>query len=186
MQRITTYVFWFLLALPGIWLVTQQYVLHQKTALLTWSGLISCWLLIATMMVTPLQYLFGRLPWLKEHRRHLGVASFAYATLHLVDWLLGINIGALIRSFYRVEILTGWIGFFIMIPLAITSNDLSVRAMGRSWKPLQRWVYLAAVMSFVHWIMTTGNRVEAVLYCVPLAVLSIWRILRYQSRLRGA
>lgn len=188
MRRITDNILllWVLLALPGVALFVGRFVLHVPTPYVHWTGLISCWLLIVTMMITPLQQAFGPLPWLRKRRRYFGVASFGYAALHLMVWMVNLNIGKFLRSFTRIELLTGWISLALMLALAVTSNEASVRGMGPGWKRLQRWVYPAAILAFVHWLMTTADRVEAILYCVPLIVLSVWRFARYRSRIRGA
>ncbi len=187
MRRITDniYLLWALLSLPAIWLIIARFVLHVPTPYVHWTGLISCWLLIVTMMITPLQFVFGPLPWLRKRRRYFGVASFGYAALHLLVWMVNLNIGKFLRSFTRIELLTGWISLFLMVALAVTSNEMAVRGMGTGWKRLQRWIYPAAILAFVHWLMTTGNRVEAILYCAPLIALSVWRVARYRSRLSG-
>lgn len=185
MRRITdnTYLLWLVLSLPAVWFLAERFVLHGKVPYVPWTGILSCWLLIVAMLVTPLQLLFGPLPWLRKRRRYLGVASFGYALLHFVFWLVNVNMGNFLRSFVRVEILVGWISFFLMIALALTSNDQSVRTLGPRWKTLQRWVYPAAVLAFVHWLMTTDHVLDPVLYSAPLIVLSVWRVLRYRSRL---
>lgn len=180
----STYGFWALLAVPAVYLLAQKLVLHGKVAFVPLSGEISCWLLIVTMAVTPLMMLFGPLPWLKARRRSLGVASFGYAVLHLLFWLGGANFGALVRSFTRVEILTGWIAMAFMVFLAVTSNDKSVRGLGTRWKSLQRWVYAVAILSLVHWMMTADNLGAVAMYTVPLMALSAWRVLRYRNRIR--
>lgn len=188
MRRITDniYLFWAVLTLPAIWFLAEWFFLHGKVPYVPWTGILSGWLIIVTMMVTPLQQLFGPLPWLKQRRRHLGVASFGYGLLHLLFWLVNANMGDLIRSFIRIEILTGWISFFILIALTVTSNDSSVRSLGTGWKRLQRWVYPAAVLGYIHWLMTTDHVADAVLYAAPLIALTVWRVFRYRSRLRGA
>lgn len=178
---------WVVLALPAVWFVLARIGLWPgKVAFVPWTGILSCWLLIVTMAVTPLQMLFGPLPWLRKRRRYFGVASFGYAVLHLLFWLVNANMGALIRSFKRPEILTGWIAFAIMAALALTSNDQSVRRMGPGWKRLQRWVYPAAVLTFVHWIMTTDHLLDAILYCTPLILLEAWRLMHNRMRMGGA
>ena len=177
-----TYVFWALLATPAVYLLTQRFVLHGKVPFVPLSGDIAGWLLIVTMSVTPLMMMFGPLPWLKARRRNLGVASFGYALLHLVIWLGGANVGSLLRSFVRVEILAGWIAFALMVLLAVTSNEKSVRKLGVRWKTLQRWVYAAAILSLVHWVMTTDNLSAVAIYTAPLVALSVWRIWRHRQR----
>lgn len=185
MRRVlgNTYLLWAVLTLPAIWFVAERFVLHGKVAFVPWTGILSGWLMIVTLMVTPLQQLFGPLPWLKKHRRHLGVASFGYAFLHFFFWLINENLRAFIRSFLHFDILVGWIAFFIMIALALTSNDASVAKMGTGWKRLQRWIYPAAVLTYIHWLMTTDHVVDAVLYAAPLIALTIWRVLRHRNRL---
>lgn len=177
--------FWLLLSLPGLWLLVQRLVLGGKAPFVPLSGEIAAWLLIATLMVTPLKLIFGPLPWMQKRRRHLGVASFGYSLLHLFFWLLNANIGVLLRSFVRIEILTGWIAFAVMVLLALTSNDAAVRAMGTGLKRLQKWVYAAAILTLLHWVMTSKNLTEIVIWCAPLAALSAWRMLRWQRRARN-
>lgn len=179
------YLFWALLAVPAVYMLAQRLVLHGKVAFVPLSGEIAAYLLIATMMVTPLMLLIGPLPWLKARRRYLGVASFLYTALHLLFWLVNANMGALLRSFVRIEILTGWVAMAVMVALAVTSTDSAVRKLGPRWKALQRWVYPAAVLTFVHWVMTTHNPQEAVILSAPLILLSVWRIVRYRRRISG-
>jgi methionine sulfoxide reductase heme-binding subunit len=174
------------LALPAIWLLTERFILHGKVAYVLWAGDFAAWFLILTLMVTPVQCVTGPLPWLARRRRYLGLASFGYAALHFFFWLAGTSLDSFLRSFLRVEILTGWIAFFIMIALAVTSNDRSVGRMGTSWKRRQRWVYPAAVLTYIHWLMTTDHVVDAVLYAAPLIALTVWRVLRHRSRLHRA
>lgn len=180
------YVLWGLLALPAVWLIVGKFGFDARIAYLYWTGVLSCWLLVVTMMVTPLQMLFGPLPWLRRRRRYLGVASFGYAALHLGVWLIGVTRGELIRSFFRTEILTGWIAMAVFVALAATSFDRAVRMLGPRWKTLQRWVYPAAVLTLIHWVMTADSMTNAALSSLPLAVLSIWRVMRNRGRIRSA
>lgn len=181
------YLLWTLLALPAVWFIVARLGLWPgKVAFVPWTGLVSCWLLILTMAITPLQMIVGPLPWLRRSRRYFGVASFGYALLHTLFWLVNANWGGLVRSFARVEILTGWIALPIMFLLAATSFDLAVRKLGPNWKSLQRWVYPMAVLTLIHWAMTTQYLMDVVIYCGPLVLLEIWRVVRYRSRVRGA
>lgn len=187
MRRIADniYLLWFLLALPAIAAIFGRFVLHVTMPYVPWTGIFACWILILTLMITPLQMVFGPLPWLRQRRRYFGVASFGYSALHLLVWMVNLNLGKFLRSFVRPELLTGWISFFLMVALTVTSNDASVRTMGPGWKRLQRWVYPAAVLAYIHWLQTTGHIMDPILYAAPLILLSIWRVLRYRSRLKG-
>ena len=113
--------------------------IHQ---LLHPSGEFSARFMIITMMITPLAMWLKswRGPrWLMKRRRYLGVAALGYALLHAVLYLLDKGIVAIssgkISKFY---IWTGWLAFFIFVPLAITSTDGWVRHLGPKWKSLQR------------------------------------------------
>lgn len=179
------YLLWAVMALPALWFMVERFVLHGRVAYVPWTGILSCWLLILAMAVTPLQLLFGPLPWLKKRRRYFGVASFGYAALHLGFWALNVNLGGFLKSFIRMEILTGWIAMAIMAVLAATSFDGAVDRMGPLWKRVQRWIYPMAVLTLLHWIMTDleGWR-QIVAYCLPLVLLEAWRMIRYRRRMR--
>jgi methionine sulfoxide reductase heme-binding subunit len=175
------YVLWLVLAVPAMLMVVKGLFIGGKFPYLYWTGIIACWLIILTMSITPLSQAMGPLPWLKARRRYFGVASFAYVCLHLASWLANASVGQFLRSFIRPEVITGWIAFAIMVPLALTSNDASVRRMGPGWKSLQRWIYPAATLALVHWFTTTDFKPE-VLVSVPLMLLSVHRLTRYRGR----
>ncbi|MCY1126671.1 ferric reductase-like transmembrane domain-containing protein [Frigidibacter sp. RF13] len=179
------YLFWALLALPGLWLTYERFVTDAKHAYVPLSGEIAAVLLFVTLMVTPLMLLLGPLPWLKARRRNLGVASFLYTLLHLLFWVVNANLAGIARSFTRPEIATGWVAGAIMLALAWTSTDAAVRRMGPGWKRLQRWVYPAAILTFIHWA-TTDGLAPALLWSLPLILLSVWRIIRARRRYGGA
>lgn len=176
------FLFWGLLTLPAVYLLVRAAMVGKSYPLLEWTGDVSVWLLIATMMVTPLQMAFGALPWLRVRRRHLGVASFAYGALHLAVWLAHANPTSFLRSFVRPEILPGWIGLIIMAALAAISTDRAVRRLGPRWKAIQRWVYLAALLSLGHWIFTSHDYLAIALYCGPILAFSGWRLARRAAR----
>lgn len=182
------YLLWFLFAIPALilfavsfWYVFVEHDIKafKRLPTLRWSGIASCVFLILAMLATPLALATkGRFRWLRVNRRYLGVASFGYAALHLAYWLIWTNPQAFLRSFIRPEVISGWIAFFIMAALAWTSTDKAVRRMGPQWKALQRWVYPAAILTFLHWIMTaetTQRYLETVLLSAPLILLSVWR-----------
>lgn len=139
--------------------------------------------MIIAMMATPLKMALPgwRGPrWLVRNRRYFGVAAFAYALAHTTFYLVDVGIAGAVDEATKLAIWTGWIAFLVFIPLAITSNDKSVRAMGPAWKRLQRWVYGAAVLTLVHWaaLHDWGGIGPALVHFGPLAVLSVWRLSR--------
>lgn len=174
---------WGLLAVPAI-----SMVLSYLTDPDIWvadlvhpSGEWSARLIILALMITPLSMLFrGRhwVQWLVRRRRAFGVAGFAYALLHLIFYILDMEtLQNVVAEIGALGIWTGWTAFFLFLPLAVTSNDASMRALKAGWKRLQRLAYPAAVLTLVHWMFVHDNVSAAVLNFAPLAALETWRIL---------
>jgi sulfoxide reductase heme-binding subunit YedZ len=72
------------------------------------------------------------------------------------------------------------------VPLAVTSNDYWVRRLRKSWKPLQRLVYPAAVLTLLHWIFVHNELGPALAHFVPLIGLEAYRVWRAVNRRRPA
>jgi len=105
------------------------------------------------------------------------VAAFCYAALHTILYIIDLrSISLILDEFWLVGIWTGWLAFAIFIPLAATSNQSMVRRLKSKWKPLQRWVYVAAVLTLAHWIFVQNAIGPALVHFVPLALLEIYRI----------
>jgi sulfoxide reductase heme-binding subunit YedZ len=176
------YLFWLILAIPALYIIWGR-LTGAKMPYLYWTGLISCILLALTLAITPVMLILRRpLPWLKKRRRYLGVASFGYAALHTLLWLVNANWGKLIGSFTRVDLVAGWAATGIMVLLAITSFDRAVDSLGPRWKQLQRWVYPAAALTLAHWLLTGDNPRTALMWSLPVIALEAWRVLRYRRR----
>ncbi|UWR09982.1 sulfite oxidase heme-binding subunit YedZ [Sulfitobacter mediterraneus] len=154
------------------------------------SGETSARLLIVLMMATPLAMLLKgwRGPqWLKRNRRYLGVASFGYALLHTIFYLLDkASLSTVVDELPRLYIWTGWVAFLIFVPLALTSMDYFVRKMGKWWKWLQRWTYAAAVLTLVHWaaLHDWKGAAPALVHFGPLIALEAYRVWYWYLRPR--
>ena len=181
---------WLLLALPAAVTIVRYStgatfygeVVHS-------TGQLSAQLLILTMAVTPLRLMFGRrgwIRWLIQRRRYFGVASFGYAALHTVVYLIRTGaFGDILADAAEPGLLTGWIALAIFVPLAVTSNDASVRRLRRLWKRLHRWVYAAAVLIFAHWVLTAFDPVPGLIHLAVLTALEairLWKTARSRRR----
>ncbi len=179
--------FWLILALPSIPMTLALSQGSDPEGLLHPSGEFSARLMIIAMMLTPLLLLCrnmnwktGWVLWLLKRRRALGVAAFCYALLHTLLYILDMwSLQDMLAELPTPGIWTGWLAFAIFIPLALTSNSISVAALGNRWKVLQRGVYLAALFTLVHWIFVHNNPGPALVHFVPLAVLEIYRIVQF-------
>ena len=140
------------------------------------------------MMITPLAMLLKgwRGPrWLMKRRRYLGVAAFGHALLHTILYLIDKGTAAFSGGeISKLYIWTGWLAFFIFVPLAITSSDAWVRRLRPKWKSLQRWIYAAAVLTLLHWaaLHDWGGVGPAPVHFMPLALLETCRVWSDQKR----
>ncbi|MGB0866246.1 MAG: ferric reductase-like transmembrane domain-containing protein [Granulosicoccaceae bacterium] len=175
--------FWGALAAPWFWIVwlwlsgdsTVHYLLHP-------SGKYSTRLFIVALAATPLRMLFPRSSWtrwLVQSRRHIGVAALAYALLHTVLYLIDEGVlWDIVAGVSKPSYLFGWLALAILLALGVTSNDTSVKSLGKRWKPLQRWVYVGAVLTFLHWVLLDFNVLMGVLHFAPLVLLQAYRLWR--------
>jgi len=194
-SRLNPYWIWALFALPGAVFSYQALTSTDPRIIQTLvhpSGEFSARFLIVTMMVTPLAMLFkgwGFTRWLRKNRRYLGVAAFGYALLHTLLYLIDkASLEVVITELPRFYIWTGWIAFAIFVPLAVTSTDYFVRALGPNWKSLQRWTYAAAVLTLLHWasLHDWESPTAALVQFAPLAALEAYRVWYWYLRPRPA
>lgn len=181
---------WLALALPALWIGWQWIATPESYGFghaIKDSGDWAAWLLLLTLAVTPLRLAFRRARWtlwLMKRRRDLGVSSFAYAAIHTAIYLVDkASLAVILEQAAGADLLTGWLALAIFLPLAITSNDRSMRAMKRGWKRLHRLVHPAAVLVFVHWALTAFDPVTAYVHIGILAAIEIagWTLKRRPS-----
>jgi sulfoxide reductase heme-binding subunit YedZ len=138
-----------------------------------------------TLTITPLRELTG-LAAVARFRRMLGVFTFFYASLHLLayGWLdMGLAPGDIVDDIIkRPFILMGFTAWALMLPLAATSFNKAIKALGaKRWQALHKAVYAAAVIALLHFIwMRAGKQdfAEPAVYGALLAVLLGWRAVR--------
>lgn len=138
-----------------------------------------------TLLITPLRDVAG-LPGLLRFRRALGVTAFVYAALHFLAyaWLdKSLLVADIVADvFKRNFILVGMVALLLMLPLALTSFNAAIRAIGgRRWQMLHKLAYVVALLGLLHfyWKMSAKNDVaEVMVYAVLLAVLLGWRVMR--------
>lgn len=178
-------VFWALLAIPVV-LILLSLTRGQAEMMdvIAPSGEWSARFMIAAMMIGPLADLVGPGPvtrWLIARRRALGVAAFSYAAAHSIVYI--IDMGAFQDILNEVPlpgIWTGWAALALMLPLALSSNDASMRTLKAGWKKLQRLVYPAAVLTLFHWALVHNSATESILYFTPLLLLHLARITNFK------
>ena len=140
-------------------------------------GELALQLLIATLAIRPIREWTGVN--LLKQRRALGVITFFYVALHLSVWLF-LDVQFLDQIWAdivkRPYVTVGMAGFILMIPLAVTSNNLSLRKLGpKRWRRLHRLMYPAVLMGALHYVMLAkGFQIEPLVYlAVTVALLAL-------------
>jgi methionine sulfoxide reductase heme-binding subunit len=139
--------------------------------------------LCITLAITPLRVL-TQTPALARFRRMLGLYVYFYVLLHLVAYawldmsLDPADIAADIAK--RPFILVGFLGFLLLTPLAATSFNRAIKALGAArWKRLHQLVYIIAGLGVLHFFwMRAGknNFAEVYVYAGILVALLCWRV----------
>jgi methionine sulfoxide reductase heme-binding subunit len=141
--------------------------------------------LCITLAVTPLRT-WTRQPALARFRRMLGLFSFFYVVLHFLAyaWLdMGFDPEAIARDIpKRPFALVGFVALLLMLPLAATSFNRAIKALGAArWQMLHRAVYAIVLLGLLHffWMRAAKNNfAEVAVYAVVIAMLLGWRLQR--------
>ena len=144
----------------------------------TWALVFLC----ITLAMTPLRLLTGAAIWIKM-RRMFGLFCFFYALLHFLIWIWldqNFDVPAMMKDVIdRPFITMGFISFVFLIPLALTSNQWSLRSLGKNWSLLHRLVYIIAFTAIAHywWHKAGKNDLGTVsIYGLVILLLLAFRI----------
>jgi sulfoxide reductase heme-binding subunit YedZ len=148
--------------------------------------------LCLTLAVTPARVL-AKLPPLGRLRRMLGLFTYFYVVLHFLcySWFdQGFDLAEIGKDIAkRPFILVGFAAFVLLTPLAATSFNRAIRALGaRRWQALHRLVYAIAGLGILHFFwMRAGknNFAEVAVYAAILGVLLGWRVVEWARKRRG-
>ena len=126
-------------------------VTGRVSNLIAFTGYMTFIFLALCLAMTPLYIIWGNSNGL-PFKRPYGITTFVYATLHGLGYLWQQDWGwsALVANAF---VLTGVAAFVIMVPLAGTSNDAAMKALGKNWKRMQRMTYLVAILVTMHTLM---------------------------------
>lgn len=168
------------------WAVTNQLGADPLKALEHQLGIWALQLLIATLLVTPIRNLFNVN--LIKYRRAIGLLAFFYVCLHFTTYLWLDQQWAWATIWKditkRPYIIIGMLAFLGLVPLAVTSNNASIRRLGPAgWKALHRLVYPVAVFGAVHYLLLVKAwPPEPFVYLGIILILLGYRFLRVQRR----
>ncbi|WP_318458587.1 protein-methionine-sulfoxide reductase heme-binding subunit MsrQ [Photobacterium leiognathi] len=135
--------------------------------------------LFLTLLISPIAR-WGKQAALIKVRRMLGLYSFFWALLHLTiyvsldlgfDWTL---IGEEIIQ--RPYLAIGAVSWVILLLLTLTSTQKIQRKLGTRWQQLHNWVYIALLLSPIHYLWSVKSGItEPVIYLIVACALLYWR-----------
>src|SRR4051812_42966587 len=137
-------------------------------------------LIMVTLSITPLRKLTKQY-WLIGVRRMVGLFAFFYGCLHFTTYLWldkSFDLHEMLKDVVKRPFITaGFTAFVLMIPLALTSNQRSIRWLGKNWQRLHRLIYVTAIAGVIHyvWLVKADQR-EPQKYQFVLGILLIYRI----------
>jgi sulfoxide reductase heme-binding subunit YedZ len=149
-------------------------------------------LVVLGLAVTPLRRIAGLN--LIRFRRAIGVTVFFLVLAHFAVWAV-LDVQSLGRVWAdivkRPYITVGMAALALLIPLAITSNNWSVRRLGPRWRKLHKLTYPMAILAAVHFVwLVKGFQVEPMIYLgLILGLLALrikWAALPRPGRRREA
>ncbi|VXC48493.1 heme-molybdoenzyme heme-containing subunit YedZ; cytochrome b subunit [Pseudomonas sp. 8AS] len=152
-------------------------------------GLGALIILLLTLAMTPLRRLTGWGGWIAV-RRQLGLWCFSYVLLHVCGYLLfllGLDFAQLLDDLReRPYIIVGVLAFTGLLALALTSNQYSIRRLGKRWRQLHRLVYFILGLALLHMLWVVRSDIgEWLLYAVIGVVLLLLRLPALAGRLSG-
>jgi sulfoxide reductase heme-binding subunit YedZ len=177
------------MALPLAWLVygilADRLGANPAEALIRATGDWTLRFLCIALAVTPLRVMLQQ-PALARFRRMAGLFTFFYLVLHFLAyaWLdMGFDPQAIARDIpKRPFALVGFLALLLMIPLAATSFNRAIKALGAArWKRLHQLVYPIALLGLLHffWVKSAKHNFgEWSIYAVVIAFLLGWRLWR--------
>lgn len=176
--------------LPFAWLfygaLTNQLGANPAEALIRALGDWTLRFICIVLAVTPLRVI-SNTPALARFRRMLGLFAYFYVVMHLLSysWFdMGFDVADIVKDIAkRPFILVGFLAFVLLTPLAATSFNAAIKAMGaKRWQWLHKLVYPIAGLGLLHFFwMRAGknNFTEVFVYAAIVALLLGWRVQQF-------
>ncbi|OUV03500.1 MAG: hypothetical protein CBC42_03340 [Betaproteobacteria bacterium TMED82] len=95
-------------------------------------------------------------------RRMLGLWTFFYLCVHLVAYM-GFEHNFMIEliindAISRPFVFTGFLAFFLALPLALTSNNYSLKVLKQSWKKLHSLIHPLIALGIIHFFFHRAGK----------------------------
>ena len=180
-----------LLLAPSIYWFASLYIgkmgINPIEKLIRELGEFSLQLLIITLCITPL----SKIKILKNIiilRRMIGLFAFFYVCLHFSTYIIidhFFNWEYILKDIYKRPFITfGFSAFLLMTPLALTSNNISIKKLSfKLWKKIHTLIYIIAPIAALHYyFLTKADKTEPLIYLIIIFILIFFRIYVYFSK----
>lgn len=171
--------FWRALNQMGPYLVEPINVLERTY------GDIALKLLVAGLVITPLRQWAGVN--MIKFRRAIGVTAFFFVLAHFLVFAI-LDVQSIERVWTEIikrpYVTVGMASFLMLVPLAMTSNNLSMRRLGAAtWRRLHKLTYPAAVLAAIHYLwLVKGFQIAPILYLLAILGLVALRYVSFGKR----
>lgn len=149
-------------------------------------GEVALKLLVLGLAITPLRKHVGLN--LLKFRRAIGLSAFFFVVAHFGVWAL-LDVQSMDRVvadiLKRPYVTIGMVGLVLLVPLAVTSNNLSIRKLGAKWRKLHLLTYPAVALGALHYVwLAKGFQLEPLIYAVVIGLLLAlrWKTPSFRQR----
>jgi len=156
-------------------------------------AIIALGLIYLSLIITPIYFAFPKLPFKAlaiKARRALGVSAFIFALMHASLEFFKVFGGFInlqyLHGKYLLAFLLGFITLLILAAMTATSFNYAVKKMGKYWKILHRFIYLAGFLIVTH-VLIIGSEfanfseLEPLMYLAALMFLLILQAFRVDA-----
>jgi len=164
------------LVLLGYYALTDNLGANPIEVVTHWTGDATIIFLLITLTVTPLRKISGWNDAIR-FRRMLGLFAFFYGYLHFTTYIWldqFFDVRSMIKDVAKRPFITiGFVGFVLLIPLALTSTAAMVRRLGKRWQKLHRAIYVIAGAGVIHywWLVRKDLRWPMIYGAILVALL---------------
>ncbi len=145
-------------------------------------------ILLVAYSISPVSRTFG---WgaLAKMRRFVGLTAFGFVSLHLASYVLlyiELDWEVLLEDVKeRKYVVVGFLAFFCLLLMTITSTRGWKRRLGITWRKLHNLMHIVVLFSLLHYIWLTKDGFGVIfLYIFCFSVLSLERFFRFMKKTR--
>lgn len=125
---------------------------------------------------------------LMAERRWIGIYTFFFALIHVIlvyNFIFGWDINKLLNHPNKLFLSFGTIALIILTLLAITSNNFSVKKLGKNWKKLHMLIYLALLLALIHsfrvGLIYLKSDVVKILVLIVIALILYLKFIKFKK-----